>query len=130
MQAQTRAGVQGPGQAHDAPAPGFGARHQWEKEAQLGEEQCDVFATEDFGNKGAAWFEDMGGNVEGGEEELGLDVLVNVVQPGHVGGTVAHDKVRWLAYACTVHTPTHTHGIIRARAASANIRSGATQDLS
>ena len=32
-----------------------------------------------------------------GEQQLGLDVLVNVVQAGHVGRAVAHHKVRHAA---------------------------------
>ena len=51
----------------------------------------------------------MGGNVEGGEEELCLNVLVDVVQARHVRGAVAHDEVRWLAYVHMCATPGTCH---------------------
>ena len=35
----------------------------------------------------------MGGDVDGAQQELALDVLVNVVQPRHVGGAVADDQL-------------------------------------
>ncbi len=46
-------------------------------------EECHVFATEYFGDETTAGFQDVRGDVESGEEELCLDVLVEVVKAGN-----------------------------------------------
>ena len=73
-------------------AAGLGDRHAVEQEAELAVQQSDVPAAKDFGDKTTALRQDVTRDVDGGQEELALDVLVDVVQSRHVGGAVAHDQ--------------------------------------
>mmetsp|Transcript_17390 Transcript_17390/g.49784 ORF Transcript_17390/g.49784 Transcript_17390/m.49784 type:complete len:220 (+) Transcript_17390:476-1135(+) len=78
-------------------AAGFGHRHAGEEEAELSVQQSDVPATEDLGHEASAFLEDVRGDVDGAQQQLALDVFVDVVQPRHVGGTVADDQFGPLA---------------------------------
>lgn len=56
--------------------PRLGARHGLEEAGELVVQQRDVSTAKDLGDEGAAWSEGVQGDVERGEEELSLHVLV------------------------------------------------------
>ena len=64
--------------------PGFAAGDFWEEDFELRVEQSDVLASENLCNKGPAWSEDMGCDVECCQEKLRLNVLVHVVKSRHL----------------------------------------------
>ena len=49
--------------------------------------------SKDLGDEGAARGDDMGGDRERCQQQLRLNVLVQVMQPRHVWGAVAHHEV-------------------------------------
>lgn len=57
----------------------LGAVHLGKEDAELGIEKADVAPAEDLCNEGAAGIKNAGADSEGGEHELGLDVLIKVV---------------------------------------------------
>ena len=67
--------------------------HSLEEDLELRVDEIDVLAAKDLGDELAAGLEDAAGYAQGGEEQLRLDVDVEVVQAGDVGGAVADDEV-------------------------------------
>lgn len=60
--------------------PWLGDADLSEEYLELGVEEGDIFATENFGHKGAALCQDMCGDVEGSKQQLGLHILIQVMQ--------------------------------------------------
>ncbi len=54
-----------------------------EEDLELGGEEGGVVALEDFGDEGAAGQDRLEADLERRDEQLGLDVLVDVVEAGH-----------------------------------------------
>ena len=74
-QPPTHAGVSG--------ALGLGHSDVLEENPQLSTQQAHISTTEDFGHKHTTRPQDKGCDGESGHNQLGLDVLVQVVQPRH-----------------------------------------------
>ena len=85
-------------------APRFCDLDVVEETFQLGVNQIDVFAAEYLGDEGAAGFQDLEREGEGGGDEGGLDVDIEVVEAGDVGGAVGEDEVDegWGSWGCGV----------------------------
>lgn len=64
-----------------------------EEDRNLLVEKSDVLAAEDLGHEVASRSEYVRCNVQGGEDQLLLDVFVNVMHASHVGCPVRYDEV-------------------------------------
>ena len=73
----------------------FGLRngHFGEETSHLAVQETHISASEYLGEEGASGAEGVGGDVEGGEEELRLHVLVDVVETSHIRSAVTHHKI-------------------------------------
>ena len=86
--------------ADDKGLEGGGARgagldtgHVGEEKTQLREEKRNLAAAKHLCHERAAGGEQETGDGEGGQHQLGLHVLVHVVETRHVGGAVADDEL-------------------------------------
>ena len=60
-----------------------------EVELELRVQKCDFGPLEDLGHEVASLLEDLDGDVERGNEQLRLDVLVHIVEACYIGSAVA-----------------------------------------
>ena len=66
----------------------------FEKGLKLVENEIRIASAKNLCHKSRSRAHDKRGNVEGGENKLRLDELVEVVQSRHVWRPIAHDQVR------------------------------------
>jgi len=83
--------------ARIARATRLGDDHVAKEYLELGNEQRRVLAAEYLPNERAARLEQVSGDVHGGQQQLRLHILVQVVESGDVRRAVKHDQVHQLA---------------------------------
>jgi len=80
-----------------ARATRLGDDHVAEEYLELGNEQGGVLAAKYLPNERAARLEQVSGDVHGGQQQLCLHILVQIVEPSDVRRAVEHDQVHQLA---------------------------------